>query len=314
MSPFRQCPVVGPGPIAIKANYAACEICLVKQPVPRYSAHSRFVNWLRNCGGLRDLARRIAIELLVAVIIGALLGLLGPFETYSLGLGPRMAYWIFMIVAGLAIFGPTVTASEWLAAEVNLPGWAAGAVAIAVGSLPMTLLVAWLFTGFDLARALRSQGLPVLYGQVLLISILTYSVYRTMFRNDVVLSPEPKVLDPQPAPDPLLSVTRQQGEPAFSARLPTGFGPLLALSSEDHYVRAHSEASSTLILFRLRDAIAELDPELKGMQVHRSWWVAQQAVSGHKRSDRTLRLVLHNGLEVPVSRERIADLKASGWL
>lgn len=89
---------------------------------------------------------------------------------------------------------------------------------------------------------------------------------------------------------------------------------MLALSSEDHYVRAHSETSTTLILIRLRDAIAELDPAVDGMQVHRSWWVAREAVTGQKRSDRTLRLVLHNGMEVPVSRERIADLKASGWL
>ena len=165
------------------------------------------------------MARRIAIELLVAVVIGALLGLLGPFDTYSLGLGPRMAYWIFMIVAGKAIFRPTVIASEWLVAELKLPGWAAGAVAIAIGSLPITLLVAWLFMGFDIARALHFSGLPVLYGQVLLISILTYSVYRVMFRNDVLVSPALEAPDPKPGVEPLPTATSFRGAPPRTFRL-----------------------------------------------------------------------------------------------
>ena len=255
------------------------------------------------------MVRRIAIELLIAVMIGAVLGLLGPFDTYRLGLGPRMASWIFMITAGFAIFRPTLIASKWLGAELGLPGWAAAAVTMAIGSLPMTLLVTWLFNGFDFARALHFGNLPVIYGQVLLVSSLTYGIYHFTFRNDAVMSQ---------APQPLVAVVPlpedQRAVPPFAARLPAGFGPLLALSSEDHYVRAHSEASTTLILIRLRDAIAELDPAVDGMQVHRSWWVAREAVTGQKRSDRTLRLVLHNGLEVPVSRERIVDLKASGWL
>ena len=252
--------------------------------------------------------RRIAIELLVAVMIGALLGLLGPFGTFSLGVGPRMAYWIFMILAGQAIFRPTLIVSDWLAAELGLSAWVAGGVAIAIGSLPMTLLVAWLFNGFDLARALRFAGLPVLYGQVLLISILTYGVYRATFRTGAVVSPHPQLLVDG---EPPAIVPRT--ESAFDARLPAAFGRLLALSSEDHYVRAHSDTTTTLILIRLRDAIAELDPAVEGMQVHRSWWAARAAVTGHKRGDRALRLVLRNGLEVPVSHERIARLKASGW-
>jgi hypothetical protein len=260
------------------------------------------------------LLRRIAIELLVAVMIGAMLGLLGPFETYRLGIGLRMASWIFMIIAGFAIFRPTLIVSEWLGTEIGWPVWAAGGVAIAIGSLPMTLLVTWLFTGFDLDRALHFAGLPVVYGQVLLISILSYGVYRVMFQTDVVVSPALQspaslsILEPE-APAEL-----QHGTLRFEARLPAGFGPLVAMCSEDHYVRVHGETSSTLILIRLRDAIAELEPAVDGMQVHRSWWVARQAVTGHKRGDRALRLLLRNGLEVPVSRERISSLKASGWL
>jgi LytTr DNA-binding domain len=255
------------------------------------------------------LARRIAIEILVAVIIGALLGLLGPFETYRFNVGPRLAYWIFMIVAGLAIFRPTLIVSDWLAAETGMPRWAAGGVAIAIGSLPMTFLVAWLFNGFDIARALSSEGLPVFYGQVLLISLLTYATFRSVLGDRMTAEPatSPDVAPPSAQP-------RQIQSARFEARLPSGFGELLALSSEDHYVRAHGHQGTALILIRLRDAIGELDPAMEGMQIHRSWWVAQGAVAGRKSDRRAMRLVLVNGLEVPVSRERAAEVKSAGWI
>jgi LytTr DNA-binding domain len=254
------------------------------------------------------LGKRIAIELMLAVVIGALLGVLGPFDTYSMGAGPRIAYWIIMIVAGLMIFRPTILVSDWLAAETGLPGWLSRGLAIAIGSLPMTLLVGWLLSGFELSRVLHFGGLPLLYGNVLLISLLTYGIFQLVFGRNAAKPPreEPNGKDTTPAPAETVS--------AFSARLPVGFGPLIALSSEDHYVRAHSGGASTLILIRLRDAIAELDPALDGMQVHRSWWVARLAVTGHITEGRAIRLVLSNGMEVPVSRERIAGLKSSGWI
>ena len=52
---------------------------------------------------------------------------------------------------------------------------------------------------------------------------------------------------------------------------------------------------------RLNDAIAELDG-VEGMRVHRSWWVAMDAVTGTLRRGRGTALLLSNGTEVPVSR------------
>jgi hypothetical protein len=263
---------------------------------------------------LRELAwkiqgKQIAIELFVAVLIGALLGMLGPFGTYRMDAGPRMVFWIFTIVAGLLIFRPTLLASDWLAAEAGMPEWLAQAIALLIGSLPMTLLVSSVFHNFDLSRALRSPGLAMLYGNVLLISVLTNLAFRLVLRQRHVSAPAHAPVEKLVAEE-----TRDEPPSRIAARLPAGFGPLLALNGEDHYVRVHSPQGSTLILIRLRDAIAELDPALEGMQVHRSWWVARNAVASHRTFDRALRLVLTNGLEVPVARDRIAPLKAAGWI
>ncbi len=82
---------------------------------------------------------------------------------------------------------------------------------------------------------------------------------------------------------------------------------------EDHYVRAHTARGSDLILIPLKEAMAELEG-VDGLQVHRSWWVAREAVAEPLTSGRNLTLRLTNGLEAPVSRASIARLKAAGWL
>jgi DNA-binding LytR/AlgR family response regulator len=81
---------------------------------------------------------------------------------------------------------------------------------------------------------------------------------------------------------------------------------------EDHYVRAHTDRGSELVLLPLKAALAEL--EVEGLQVHRSWWVARGAVTGAIQDGRNLRLQLLNGLEAPVSRASIATLRQAGWL
>ncbi|MBV9832751.1 MAG: LytTR family transcriptional regulator DNA-binding domain-containing protein, partial [Alphaproteobacteria bacterium] len=109
--------------------------------------------------------------------------------------------------------------------------------------------------------------------------------------------------------------TEPAAEPAnFFRRIPPALGrDLLALEMEDHYLRIHTAIGSDLILLRLRDAIAELG-EGAGLQVHRSWWVAQGAVQGANRDGAKLTLVLRNGLEVPVSKTWREAVKTAGWL
>jgi len=77
---------------------------------------------------------------------------------------------------------------------------------------------------------------------------------------------------------------------------------------EDHYVRVHRASGSTLELMPLQDAIARYGSG--GLQVHRSWWVAADAVVGAERDGRNWRLRLSNGQRVPVARNRIAATRA----
>lgn len=100
-------------------------------------------------------------------------------------------------------------------------------------------------------------------------------------------------------------------KPAFLSRVrPERDGELLALQADGHYLRVYTANGSDLVLYRFGDALAELS-DSEGMRVHRSWWVADRAISPQTDGDR---LTLVNGLEVPVSRSYRVPVRERGWL
>ena len=100
-------------------------------------------------------------------------------------------------------------------------------------------------------------------------------------------------------PAPAVEVVRPVLAPdAFNRRLPAEVGrDVIYLKAGGHYVHVVTTAGAAIVLVRLRDAIAELGD--RGMQVHRSYWVAHSHVAAVERPD-ALRLT--TGEIVPVSR------------
>jgi hypothetical protein len=89
-------------------------------------------------------------------------------------------------------------------------------------------------------------------------------------------------------------------------------GDLLALQAQEHYVMVYTENGSELINYSFGNALEDLDPQA-GMRVHRSWWVAFDAVANMERVDDNWQLQLKNGLTAPVSRSHVsAARKAFG--
>jgi hypothetical protein len=105
--------------------------------------------------------------------------------------------------------------------------------------------------------------------------------------------------------------TRDAPALTFMSRVrPDRQGALLALEADGHYLHVHTSAGTDLVLYRLSDALAELASEA-GARVHRSWWVADRALTGERHRD-SLKLV--NGLEVPVSRSYRLAARQRAWI
>lgn len=103
--------------------------------------------------------------------------------------------------------------------------------------------------------------------------------------------------------------------PKFLERLPLKLrgAEVWAVEAEDHYLRLHTSKGQDLILMRLSDAISELEG-IEGAQVHRSWWVAREAITDAARGDGRATLMLRDGAEVPVSRTYARQLRQRNWI
>lgn len=86
-------------------------------------------------------------------------------------------------------------------------------------------------------------------------------------------------------------------------------GDLLYLKSELHYLQVVTDRGSSLILYNLADAVDQL-PANAGIQVHRSYWVARDAIEKFEKRGRQGLVLLRGGHRVPVSRQRLAEVGA----
>lgn len=85
-------------------------------------------------------------------------------------------------------------------------------------------------------------------------------------------------------------------------------GKTLLIKSELHYLKVVTERGNGLVLYNMVDAVAALPAE-SGIQVHRSYWVAFDAIDTLQRQGRQGELILRDGERVPVSRQRYQQVR-----
>ena len=108
-----------------------------------------------------------------------------------------------------------------------------------------------------------------------------------------------------------LAAYRPAGQPGTLLKLlPDRLGTdLIYIKSEDHYLEVHTTVGSSLIKMRFSDAVAELGD--RGIQVHRSYWVATRHVIRSVRSGKRTLLRLTGDHKVPVSVTHMPAVRAA---
>lgn len=242
---------------------------------------------------------------LAAIPVGLLLGFAGPFGSYpAFPTATRYAFWLGLTTAGAV----AAVAADAVLPRTKVRAGAIRIVAVAmVSALPMTFVVAWTMSLVQPGRFFTPQQLLALFWGVAAVQLLI--VYATTITAPTADGAEAPVRTPD------LLERRAEATPAafpsaLLGRLPPGIGSeIIALETEDHYLRVHALGGSALILMRMADAVALLDPQL-GAQVHRRWWVAQAAVAGVRTEGRKLSLCLIDKTLVPVGRTFSAAARA----
>jgi len=247
---------------------------------------------------LREMQRHLTEPRVLGIlaVVAVLLGLAGPFGTFeTLALLPRLAYWVATVVFTYAAgYGLSLLADN--AWGRGRPLWQRFIIMVIPAGLGATLIVSVLnviafgTVNYDWTDAL------VLAGQCFAVAMGVVVVLLMTNRHDFPSGPReaapttPAILDRVPLPQR---------------------GALLALVVEDHYVDIVTEKGKALVLMRLADAIRETAP-VAGIRIHRSHWIATNAVVKAHRSDGKLMVELSNGMRLPVSRSAIAAVKAAG--
>lgn len=238
-----------------------------------------------------EFLKRLLPTLATILVLGSFLAILGPYQTHQLGVPGVWFYWVGLMALGWASNALVQAGLGRL--TTGWPSLAHYALASFLISVPITI-------GVVVIQALMSQPfavdtLPVVFIFVWVISAAVTALGWLMERR--AAAPEAPVI----------------GRPLLD-KLPPRLqrAPLLALQSEDHYLRVHTGAGDALILMRLSDAIAAVEG-LDGRQTHRSWWVARQAIDMIARGDGRATLTLSNGVEAPVSRSHAPHLREAGW-
>ena len=256
-------------------------------------------------GAPRTWARRLGW----ATLAGVALGVLGPFGSFLNGDAvARIAYWTGLTWTGAVVLGLVVGPAVRAAPRAGVPVLFAAAVATLLACTPLSMLVA--LVGRT-AWTVHTAGLRPLdwYAQTLFVSAPLVAVTLWLESPAAFATVKGDATDGRPEP-----ASEAPAPPGHEGRLPRALREAaVCLQMEDHYVRVHTAQGSELRLLPMRAAVQALGEE-RGLQVHRSWWVARSALVGSDSDSRGTTLRLSNGLTVPVARNRVALLKAQGWL
>jgi hypothetical protein len=240
--------------------------------------------------------QRLSLDLLLLGGVGLVMAELGPYRTIETPQLLRTAYWLVAVLgSGLAgIFVDRLL-------EGRIRGfWTRIAVVCLAITPPVTLFI-YALNASMLGLPRRWWLLPQLAWQVLVAMLLIMTLRALLWRRVV----ETRTVVMPPLPDAERDFRLRLSAKRRSARL-------IAIEAEDHYVRVHTDTGSELLPMRFSEAVQEL-AQAYGHRLHRSWWVAAEAIEAVRWNRGSGEARLAGGIVAPVSRSYAGALKEAGW-
>jgi hypothetical protein len=233
----------------------------------------------------------------------------GPFGTYyAMTFSQRAIFWALDVLGGMAILVPVLHVFYFSALAAWIPSWPRFFIGVALGALPTAGYITVLYGTIGAALPI-SPTFPQLYLEVTVFSsillLVEFMVWPAIFSG----------ADRQPAPAMAQrpNWSAKPARPALLDRLPPEFrdSEVVSISMQDHYAEITTTKGKTLLLIRLGDAI-DLLPDVPGLQIHRSHWVARAYAEGIEKTGRRTELVLSDGRRLPIGNTYLMAVR--GWL
>ncbi|MCF2949409.1 LytTR family transcriptional regulator [Paraglaciecola aquimarina] len=249
----------------------------------------------------REIVTKKLQDLLIVIGIGSFVGFLSPYGMNKLSLLTSILYWNTVCIAGYFVYHPIISFAETHLEKPIPTHWHRVAIGSLISSIPMSFvvpLVTYLF--FDYSRPIWQQFVDVLPKAIVIGGVISLI---SMVKD--ILIEQKTELNKTQAKD-------QEQLDKFMALLPVEKrGVLYCFVSEDHYLKVYTDKGHHLILMRFKDAVDMLN-EYPGIQTHRSWWVALDAIQSVTKENRKTLLSLTNQVQVPVSKTYSEAVRHAG--
>lgn len=242
------------------------------------------------------------IALFAFFAAGTLTTLTGPFGTYlSMGMLERAAYWYTLIAASIVL---SLTIRRMI--DLKFKGrtflFRAGSTTVlfTLAFTPCIIGMNYVVLGVG-----ATEVMPI------------WKMYLVVISVPLTVNPLVYLVLKLSGAEPNTAVIATESilqRPRIFERLSEDLGEeLIRMSVQDHFVHFYLAEGSEKLRMRFADAMTEVEG-VAGLRVHRSHWVAQDAVAGHAQDGAKIVLKLRDGSIVPVSRNYRADVEAAGLL
>ncbi|WDE07724.1 LytTR family transcriptional regulator [Thalassomonas viridans] len=255
--------------------------------------------------------KTIKTDCLILLIAGVVLALLAPFGMNEISLGSSIAFWVTACFAGHLLYSPLFFFGGKYLQRFSLPSWGGLLLLALIAGFLMCFVITFLGWLYLDASADYLDDLPVLFPRTFFVGVIITLV---QWLHNYIRHQSRQLAQQQQVQQEMQELQEQENKVKFLDKLPRDKrGTLLCLEMDDHYLKVHTDKGHHMLLMRLKDALEEL-ANYPGLQTHRSWWVAEEAISESVKQDRKVSLRLTNDLLVPVSRTYLPQLKERNLL
>ena len=261
-----------------------------------------FNTYTVNALALSEESRLFDYTLLMVIVF--LLVLVEPFGLEQNSF-VTIGFWIIICIAGFCLYVPIFYFGEKYLLKLKLPYPLVQILLVVVTGFLMCFVVTFTISVYFDVPAKYWARLPVLFPQTLIIGgiLICVSMIRDYIKHQNGLLNQYH-----------LEEKKQDSSYKFMLKIPQKLrGELLCLEMNDHYIKVHTDKGRHMLLMRMKDAFSELEGH-KGLQSHRSWWVAESAIMGSIMEGRSTFLNLKGDIVVPISRTYLPDLKLRNLL
>lgn len=250
----------------------------------------------------------------VGIALILIFTVLEPVGTEGAGLFKRFIIWTIQIGLLLPLLIGLHISLQAIRVFNNLNPWVKLTLSGLLGSvlfIPLGLYIDYLFAMDDwsaingsdeaVTAFIEESGGIVFSVTMTWIAINAPRILQINFKEQTAAAPTGETVDTQKAPCT---------KPEFFSLIPGEIGTdVICLKSELHYVRVVTTVGEKLVLYNMKDAIADLEIISEGIQTHRSYWVSGRHIKSLTTDNNYKYIITTNDQRIPVSRRRTAYVK-----